>query len=205
MSRRLDHALTAERPSQQLIDIVAALGGTWTGYVAMCRCPAHDDSDPSLSLRQGHRDILVKCFAGCDSEDVLRELRRIRITKRYDPPAVSPAPRAAKQGSDVRGTLAEEYLHRRRLLPVPSDIRFTRAALSSEAANRLPSGAAGRRARDPHAGRDPADIPRPGVGDLHPQGHARTTADGRVAGQGRAPDPRNCRRLRGCARFLDYP
>ena len=51
-------ALTAERPSQQLIDLVGALGGTWHGRTAMCLCPAHSDSTPSLSIRQGNRGIL---------------------------------------------------------------------------------------------------------------------------------------------------
>ena len=32
--------LTARRPSQEIVDIVGALGGTWSGNVAMCRCPA---------------------------------------------------------------------------------------------------------------------------------------------------------------------
>ena len=61
--------LTAKRPTQELIDIVGALGGTWSGYIAMCRCPAHSDSDPRLSIRQGDRGILVTCFAGCSRED----------------------------------------------------------------------------------------------------------------------------------------
>lgn len=69
---------TALKPSQELVDIVGALGGTWHGYVASCRCPAHCDKTPSLSLRQGDRGILVTCFAGCDAEDVLRELRRVK-------------------------------------------------------------------------------------------------------------------------------
>lgn len=63
--------IVARRPSQQLIDIVGTLRGTWHGTRAMCRCPAHDDHTPSLSLRQGDRGILVTCFAGCDSIDVL--------------------------------------------------------------------------------------------------------------------------------------
>ena len=78
--------LIAKRPSQDLVDLVGALGGTWSGYVAMCRCPAHSDRDPSLSLRQGDRGILVNCFAGCSREDVLRELRRIEPGKHYPAP-----------------------------------------------------------------------------------------------------------------------
>lgn len=122
--------LTARRPSQELIDIVGALGGTWSGHVAMCRCPAHADSDPSLSLRQGDRGILVTCFAGCSREDVLRELHRVRPGRHYAAPDPAKPPRLANvqrlwdQAIDVRGTLAERYLGRRHLLPPPSDIRF---------------------------------------------------------------------------------
>ena len=42
----------------------------------MCRCPAHEDSTPSLSIREdkpGGR-IFVKCFAGCKDTDVLKKL-----------------------------------------------------------------------------------------------------------------------------------
>jgi DNA primase len=59
------------KPSQGLIDIVAALGGTWHGLNAMCRCPVHDDRTPSLSLRRGEQAILVHCFAGCDRKAIL--------------------------------------------------------------------------------------------------------------------------------------
>lgn len=122
--------LTAKRPSQELVDIVGALGGTWSGYVAMCRCPAHADNDPSLSIRQGDRNILVTCFAGCSRDDVLRELRRVRLGQHYAPPDPAnpqcPAnvQRIWDQAIDVRGTLAERYLARRHLLPPPPDLRF---------------------------------------------------------------------------------
>lgn len=76
--------LTANGPSQELVDIVGMLGGTWSGHVAMCRCPAHADSDAGLSVRQGDRGILVTYFAGCSREDVLRELRRVRPSKHYE-------------------------------------------------------------------------------------------------------------------------
>ena len=35
--------------------IVEALGGTWRGTRGECRCPAHDDHGPSLSVRLGER------------------------------------------------------------------------------------------------------------------------------------------------------
>lgn len=122
--------LTARRPTQELVDIVGTLGGSWRGYVAMCRCPAHADRDPSLSLRQGDRSILVTCFAGCSRDDVLRELRRLRPGQHYAQPDPSHPPRTANvqrlwdEAIDVKGTLAERYLARRNLLPPPPDVRF---------------------------------------------------------------------------------
>jgi hypothetical protein len=70
--------LIALKPTQETIDIVAALRGRWHGSYAMCVCPAHADRTPSLSVRQGERGILVHCFAGCRSEDVLREIGRTK-------------------------------------------------------------------------------------------------------------------------------
>jgi len=55
--------------------IVKSLGGEWKPSGAMCRCPAHDDHHPSLSVRVGERGILFKCFAGCSTLDVIRALR----------------------------------------------------------------------------------------------------------------------------------
>lgn len=78
-------ALVALKPTQQVVDIVGALGGTWRGYLAMGPCPAHQDATPSLSIRQGHEGILVHCFAGCDPEDVPREISPIKPGQRYAP------------------------------------------------------------------------------------------------------------------------
>ncbi|MBB4860882.1 hypothetical protein HNO88_004228 [Novosphingobium chloroacetimidivorans] len=69
--------LKADRPSQKLVDIVAGLRGVWHRSYAMCLCPAHADGEPSLSLRQSDRGIIVHCFAGCQPEVILRELRLV--------------------------------------------------------------------------------------------------------------------------------
>jgi len=38
----------------------------------VARCPAHEDRSPSLSIRElDDGRVLLKCFAGCDTEDVL--------------------------------------------------------------------------------------------------------------------------------------
>jgi hypothetical protein len=41
-------------------------GVRWRGTQRFtARCPAHKDRSPSLSVREGHTSIMVKCFAGC--------------------------------------------------------------------------------------------------------------------------------------------
>ena len=48
------------------LDGVRARGaGKWSA-----RCPAHADRSPSLSVREGDRGILLKCFAGCATEEI---------------------------------------------------------------------------------------------------------------------------------------
>ena len=38
----------------------------------IARCPSHDDRSPSLSIREcDDGKVLLKCFAGCETEDVL--------------------------------------------------------------------------------------------------------------------------------------
>ncbi|HEX7461761.1 MAG TPA: AAA family ATPase [Dermatophilaceae bacterium] len=44
-------------------------GGAWSA-----RCPAHDDHNPSLSLRQGDQGALLLCQAGCATADVMAAL-----------------------------------------------------------------------------------------------------------------------------------
>lgn len=39
------------------------------------RCPAHDDHDPSLSVREGDtRPVVVNCFAGCSYDDIAKSV-----------------------------------------------------------------------------------------------------------------------------------
>ena len=122
-------ALIAHKPSQELIDLVGALGGSWHGRTAMCLCPAHADRTPSLSLRQGERSILVTCFAGCERSEILRELARVPLRTRFayvDTPtnASGNAARLWDEALAISGTLAERYLESRRLEPPAEELRF---------------------------------------------------------------------------------
>lgn len=56
--------------------IAKALGGRKAGGGWMARCPAHDDREPSLSIRDGDDSkVLVRCHAGCDQARVIIALR----------------------------------------------------------------------------------------------------------------------------------
>ena len=41
---------------------------------ATARCPAHADSDPSLSVSEGSTCIIMHCFAGCRFEDICKAI-----------------------------------------------------------------------------------------------------------------------------------
>jgi hypothetical protein len=55
--------------------LAAADGGRRVGGQWLVRCPAHDDRKPSLAVRE--RDdgvLLLRCHAGCATEDILDAL-----------------------------------------------------------------------------------------------------------------------------------
>lgn len=132
-------------------EIVAALKGKWHGGYGTCRCPAHDDSSPSLSVTAKHGGIvLVHCHAGCDGKDVIRALRdrglwpdrEERAHPSYhqtvDMPLKPEQPDEAElrrmkfaryvwDGSvPIGGTIAETYLRRARYIGcwLPPTLRF---------------------------------------------------------------------------------
>jgi len=128
-------------------EIVHALKGRWSRNKGSCRCPAHDDRDPSLSVTQG-RDgrVLVHCFAGCGQMDVINALQRVGLWgdggAEQDPsapwnfiprdkkPADANDRKSAAQAvwdscRPAAGTLAETYLRSRGLkTKIPDVIRF---------------------------------------------------------------------------------
>lgn len=57
-------------------DIAQELGGQRSGEGWLCRCPAHDDNRPSLSLTDADDGrVLWRCHAGCEQESVAAALR----------------------------------------------------------------------------------------------------------------------------------
>lgn len=73
--------MTSRSTSRYVVDagrlerIARALGGRRSGAGWVCRCPAHDDGRPSLSLGIGADGrLLLHCFAGCYFRDVISAL-----------------------------------------------------------------------------------------------------------------------------------
>lgn len=52
--------------------IIAALDGNQRN--GMCRCPAHDDHNPSLHVSDGRKGVMFFCHAGCSQEAVMKAL-----------------------------------------------------------------------------------------------------------------------------------
>ena len=117
--------------------IVEARGGKWDARRGgMCRCPAHNDADPSLSIRVGDTSLLFHCFAGCTAVDVIQALRRSgdRVPT-IDPATASSSERSATdlqpiaerlwlQGRAVGRTLAADYLASRLIVSHSAQLRF---------------------------------------------------------------------------------
>jgi hypothetical protein len=60
-------------PVEIVLDRLEGVTERGEGYQALC--PAHDDREPSLSVSEGEDGrALIKCFAGCETEDVVGEL-----------------------------------------------------------------------------------------------------------------------------------
>ncbi|HUU25090.1 MAG TPA: toprim domain-containing protein, partial [Methyloceanibacter sp.] len=127
--------------------IAKALGGRKAGQGWTARCPAHDDREPSLSIRESDDGkVLVRCHAGCDQERVIAAFRSRGLWAENGQTRLRrPAPRAGANTQPDRddakrteaalaiwqstipatGTPVETYLVSRGLnLPPPLTLRF---------------------------------------------------------------------------------
>ena len=58
--------MSAEILLSRLSGVRATGQGRW-----LAKCPAHEDRSPSLSIADREGRVLVHCFGGCETEDVL--------------------------------------------------------------------------------------------------------------------------------------
>ena len=88
-------------------------------YIACC--PAHDDAKQSLSIGAGDGKILLNCFAGCDTRDIvaavglnMKDLYTDHSGSTYTPPATLPKkmPVSQRQGTKPAAyTHSKEYIY----------------------------------------------------------------------------------------------
>jgi hypothetical protein len=64
----------------------------------MAKCPAHPDKHPSLQISQGERGALLRCWAGCDIETVVKAAG-LRMADLFagPPPSAGQARQAAQE------------------------------------------------------------------------------------------------------------
>lgn len=135
----MTHVIELETAGRRIVE---ALKGHWRKGSGMCRCPAHNDHGPSLSVRVGRKTLLFTCFAGCDRLDVLRAIRDSRILDTDYVPTVeddgipSDAPDNAAlwrrqraleiwdRARPLPGTPAQHYLQERGLPGYNSELRY---------------------------------------------------------------------------------
>lgn len=56
----------------EFIPLLSQVSANPRGWLA--RCPANDDHSPSLSVKEGERGLLLKCWAGCRAADIVQAL-----------------------------------------------------------------------------------------------------------------------------------
>lgn len=79
------------------------IGDRWSS-----RCPAHDDSSPSLSIRGGPDGVLLHCFAGCAVSAVVAVLG-LRMADLFDKPlhpqVLVPQPQRTPTADEIEASL----------------------------------------------------------------------------------------------------
>lgn len=69
----------------KILERVAGVKQTGAGRW-ICRCPAHEDKSPSLSIREKDDGrVLLHCFGGCETSDVLEAIG-LSFTDLFDKP-----------------------------------------------------------------------------------------------------------------------
>jgi hypothetical protein len=131
-------------------EIAAALGSARrSGEWWRCICPVHGSRtghSATLALRDGRTRLLLRCHAGCETREVLAELRRMGLLARRTSDAhpvvatvrsddhgdaarrTALARRTWEAAMDARGSPVARYLASRSItLPVPPSLRWARA------------------------------------------------------------------------------
>src|SRR5262245_39220257 len=102
----LEYGLLPETVARRLYAKARKVGSEWK-----TRCPAHDDRNPSLSIKRGdHGDLIVKCWAGCNNHAVIAALEeRYSISVFSKPLEAWPADPKANTTGSIADLLARGF------------------------------------------------------------------------------------------------
>jgi putative DNA primase/helicase len=117
-------------------EIIAGLGGN--PATGRCRCPAHDDKNPSLDVVERNGKVLFKCRADCSQDNVIAALRQRGLWRtKADAPAgrsiTMPRPETSDTEDIARALLRaaaksedrpKEYLRGRGLKIAPAGLKL---------------------------------------------------------------------------------
>lgn len=93
-------------------EIVRTLGGR----NGVCRCPAHDDKHPSLSIKDDENGgIIVYCHAGCDFRDIMDALRYRGLLPEWKPSRIDPERQARMEAKSRKRDAETRKKDRERL------------------------------------------------------------------------------------------
>jgi hypothetical protein len=120
-------------------DIAIALGGrraqrlAGAAFLVPCPVPSHGrgrgDRNPSLQISDGEHRLLIRCYGGCDTRDVLDELRRRGLLGGSLRPARTTTTPKVSDGDDVaRSREKARWLWRKSKEPGPLVARYLREA-----------------------------------------------------------------------------
>ena len=65
-------ALLNRDPVGLVLDRLEGVRKSSAGWIA--KCPAHEDRSPSLSVKEGQRGVMLRCFAGCSFAAIVEAL-----------------------------------------------------------------------------------------------------------------------------------
>src|SRR5215469_14044073 len=85
-------------------DLARALGAKRSGRQFLCRCPAHDDAQPSLIFWDGREAIRFKCYSGCEPAAIIAALRNRGLwngTRTSDKPDTTNREREAERNREL--------------------------------------------------------------------------------------------------------
>jgi hypothetical protein len=104
----------------------------------MAKCPAHPDRSPSLSIREGRdrRIVLLRCFAGCETRDVLKKLSLKWSAICGEPMTLAQARDAAVEREERERQQHEQRVVERAALDRLRKLHATADELGSRLANR---------------------------------------------------------------------